>query len=218
IARISGRLAHHRLITLVGPGGVGKTITAMAAAGRTTGHYEHGIWFVDLAAISEAERLPEVIASSVSSGGSFLASTAELLSFLRTRRMLMVLDTCEPLLAPVADLVLQIVQAAPGVHVLATSREPLSIHGEDLCHIQPLAVPASSNGLTAAAALEYPAIQLFVERAADALGGFRLRDVDAPTAIDICRKLDGMPLAIELAAASMAALGLQGLASGVDHP
>jgi hypothetical protein len=74
------------------------------------------------------------------------------------------------------------------------------------------------HGLTAAAALEYPAIQLFVERAADVLGGFRLRDADVPTAIDICRKLDGMPLAIELAAASIAALGLQGLASSVDHP
>lgn len=218
IARISDRLAHHRLITLVGPGGVGKTTAAMAAAARTTSHYEHGTWFVDLTAISDAERLPEVIASSVNSGGPFLASTAELVSFLRMKRMLMVLDNCEHIIAHVADLVLQVLQAAPEVHVLTTSREPLSVNGENLCHIQPLALPPCSHGLTAAAALEYPAIQLFVERAADVLGCFRLRDADVPTAIDICRKLDGMPLAIELAAASIAALGLQGLTSIVDHP
>jgi predicted ATPase len=218
IVRISDRLAHHRLITLVGPGGVGKTTAAMAAAARTTSHYEHGIWFVDLTAISDAQRLPEVIASLVNSGGPGLASTAELVSFLRMKRILMVLDNCEHLIAHVADLVLQMLQAAPEVHVLATSREPLGVNGENLCHIRPLALPPCSHGLTAAAALEYPAIQLFVERAADVLGDFRLRDADVPTAIDICRKLDGMPLAIELAVASIAALGLQGLASSVDHP
>lgn len=218
IDRISERLARHRLITLVGPGGVGKTTAAMAAAARTTIHYEHGIWFIDLTEISDAERLPEVIASSVNSGGPFLASATELVSFLRMKRMLIVLDNCEHLIAHVAGLVLQVLQAAPEVHVLATSREPLSVNGENLCHIRPLALPPCSHGLTAAAALEYPAIQLFVERAADVLGGFRLRDADVPTAIDICRKLDGMPLAIELAAASIAALGLQGLASSVDHP
>jgi predicted ATPase len=134
------------------------------------------------------------------------------------KRMLMVLDNCEHIIADVADLVLQVLQAAPEVHVLTTSREPLSINGENLCHIQPLAIPPCSHGFTAAAAVEYPAIQLFVERAADVLGCFRLRDADVPTAIDICRKLDGMPLAIELAAASIAALGLQGLASIADHP
>jgi predicted ATPase/DNA-binding winged helix-turn-helix (wHTH) protein len=218
IARISDRLTHHRLITLVGPGGVGKTTAATAAAARTTSHYEHGICFVDLTEISDADRLPEVIASSVNSGGPLLASTAELVSFLRMKRMLMVLDNCEHLIAHVADLVLQMLQSAPEVQVLATSREPLSVKGENLCHIRPLALPPCSHGLTAAGALEYPAIQLFVERAADVLGGFKLRDADVPTAIDICRKLDGMPLAIELAAGSIAALGLQGLASSVDHP
>jgi predicted ATPase len=206
------------LVTLIGPGGVGKTTAAMAAAARTRSHYEHGIWFVDLTTISDAERLFEVIASSVDSGGPFVASSAELVSLLRMKRMLMVLDNCEHLIAHVADLVLQMLQAAPEVHVLATSREPLSVNGENLYHIRPLALPPCSHGLTAAVALEYPAIRLFVERAADVLGGFTLRDADVPAAIDICRKLDGMPLAIELAAASIAVLGLQGLASSVDHP
>ena len=217
-ARISERLAHHRLVTLVGPGGVGKTTAALTAAARTTSHFENGIWFVDLAAISDAQRLPEAIASAVIPGGPCLAWTAELVSFLRMKRMLMVLDNCEHLIAHVADLVPQMLRAAPEVHVLATSREPLSVNGENLCHIRPLALPPCSHELTAAAALQYPAIQLFVERAADVLGGFELRDADVPTAIDICRKLDGMPLAIELAAGSIAALGLQGLASSVDHP
>lgn len=218
IAGISDRVEHHRLITLVGPGGVGKTTAAIAAAARTASHHVHGTCFVDLTAISDAARLPEAIVSSVNSGCPFLASTDELMSFLRMKRMLVVLDNCEHLIAHVADLVLKILQVAPEVHVLATSREPLGINGENLCHIRPLALPPCSQGLTAAAALEYPAIRLFVERAADVLGSFRLRDADVPMAIDICRKLDGMPLAIELAAAGIAALGLQGLASGVDHP
>lgn len=218
IAGISDRLAQHRLITLVGPGGVGKTTAAIVAAVRATSHYVHGTCFVDLAAINDAARLPEAIVSSVNSGGPVLASTDELMSYLSMKRMLMVLDNCEHLIAHVADLVLEILQVAPEVHVLATSREPLGINGESLCHIRPLALPPCPHGLTAAAALEYPAIRLFVERAADALGSFRLRDADVPMAVDICRKLDGMPLAIELAAAGIAALGLKGLTSSVDHP
>jgi predicted ATPase/DNA-binding winged helix-turn-helix (wHTH) protein len=218
IARVSDRLAKYRLITLVGPGGVGKTTAAMAAAVRTTGHYEHGICFVDLTAVGDAEHLPGVIASSVDPGAPGFSSTAELVSVLRTKRMLLVLDNCEHLIADVADLVLRMLQAAPEVHVLATSREPLGVNGEALCRIRTLALPHHSHGLTAAEALEYPAIQLFVERAADLLDGFRLCDADVPTAIDICRKLDGLPLAIELATASIGALGLHGLASSVDHP
>lgn len=218
IAGISDLLAQHRLITLVGPGGVGKTTAAIAAAARTTSHYVHGACFVDLAAINDAARLPEAIVSSVNSGGPVLASADELMSYLSMKRMLMVLDNCEHLIAHVADLVLKILRVAPEVHVLATSREPLGINGEDLCHIRPLALPSCPHGLTAAAALEYPAIRLFVERAADVLGSFSLRDADVPMAVDICRKLDGMPLAIELAAAGIAALGLKGLTSSVDHP
>jgi predicted ATPase len=104
------------------------------------------------------------------------------------------------------------------VQILATSREPLSVEGERLYRLQSLEMPAVLPGLSALQALDFPAIQFFVERAANLLGEFTLRDVDVPVVVDICRNLDGIPLAIELAAASIHALGLQGIVEVLDHP
>jgi predicted ATPase len=115
-------------------------------------------------------------------------------------------------------LTLQVLRAAPRVQILATSREPLSIEGERLHHLQGLQIPPAFQGLSAADALDFSAIQLFVERAASVLGEFRLQDADVPIVVDICRKLDGIPLAIELAAASIDALGLRALVSRLDDP
>lgn len=117
-----------------------------------------------------------------------------------------------------AALAFRVSRAAPGVQILATSREPLSVEGERLYRLQSLEIPSVLPGFNALQALDFPAIQFFVERAANLLGEFTLRDVDVPVVVDICRKLDGIPLAIELAAASIAALGLQGIAARLDHP
>ena len=132
--------------------------------------------------------------------------------------MLIVLDNCEHLIEAAAAFALQVLRAAPFVQIVATSREPLSVEGERLHHVQSLEFPPVLPGLGAAETLEFPAIQLFVERAASVLGEFKVRDIDVPIVVDICRKLDGIPLAIELAAASIDALGLQEVASRLDDP
>jgi predicted ATPase len=212
ISRVSAQLAHHRLITLVGPGGIGKTSVAVVTAAELTDSYEHGVWFVDLTAISD----PRLLSAAV--GSAIRPDISSLLSFLSDKRMLLVLDNCEHIIEAAASFVFQVMRAAPGVQILATSREPLGVEGEHLQHLKPMETPHLSSALSAADALKFPAIQLFVERAANILGEFSLRDVDVPTVIDICRKLDGIPLAIEVAAASIDALGLPGVVSCLDHP
>jgi predicted ATPase len=218
ISRNSSQLTHHRLLTLVGTGGIGKTSVAVATAERLATNYEHGVWFVDLTAIKEPGLLPAAICSSVGLDVPAEDALAELLSFLSNKRMLLVLDNCEHVIEAAAAFAFQVLRAAPCVQILATSREPLNVEGERLHHVQSLECPPVLPGLGAAEALEFPATQLFVERAASVLGEFKVRDIDVPIVVDICRKLDGIPLAIELAAASIDALGLQGVASRLDHP
>jgi predicted ATPase len=130
--------------------------------------------------------------------------------------MLLVLDNCEHVIEAAADVAVRILRGAPGVRILATSREVLRAEGEHVHRLPPLACPPPSAGLTAADALRFPAVQLFVEREAAFLGEFELADHDAPLVADICRRLDGLPLAIELAAARVDALGLRGLTMHLD--
>jgi predicted ATPase len=132
--------------------------------------------------------------------------------------MLLVLDNCEHVIEAVAASAVSILRGAPGVQILATSREPLHAEGEHGHRLSPLESPSPSAGLTAAEALRFPAVQLFVQRAAAILGGFELGDRDAPVVAAICRRPDGIPLAIELAAARMDAFGVRGLATHLDDP
>ncbi len=187
-------------------------------AERFTDSYEHGVWFVNLTAISDPRLLPAAVGSAIRFDISAEDPSAGLLAFLRDKRMLIVFDNCEHVIEATAALAFKVLRAAPCVQILATSREPLSVEGERLYHLQSLEIPLASRGLSAAEALDFPAIRLFVERAADVLGEFALRDVDVPVVVDICRKLDGIPLAIELAAASIEALGLRGVLSRLDDP
>jgi predicted ATPase len=142
-------------------------------------------------------------------------TTQGLVAALRGRRMLLVLDNCAHLIDAVAELVSAILRGAPGVRILATSREPLRCEGEHLCRLEPLEVPPAGR-IDAAEALRYPAVRLFAWHAEATLDGFELADEDAPVAAEICRKLDGIPLAIELAAAWVGVLGLRGLAAQLD--
>src|SRR5262249_21736130 len=138
--------------------------------------------------------------------------TPELIAFLANKKTLVVLDGCEHVVESAAALAVELLKSAPGLHILATSREPLSAEGECVRRLTPLKVPPSSRKLTAAEALAFPAVQLFVERAIERLDTFELTDADAPIVAEICRKLDGIALAIELAAGRVDAFGLRELA------
>jgi predicted ATPase/DNA-binding winged helix-turn-helix (wHTH) protein len=211
------QIPQRRLITLVGTGGVGKTTVALSVADRLTGTFEDGIHFIDLAPLSDASVVPSAVASvlgvAIRSGNPFF----EIIDFLKNKRMLLVLDSCEHLIGAGGFLAAAMLRGAPGVHMLATSREPLHVEGEYVCRLPPLETPDhATNGLTAAVALSSPAVQLFVERAAASLGGFDLSDFEAATVAEICSKLDGIPLAIELAAARVPTFGIRGVAAHLN--
>ena len=217
IAALSGQLLQRRFITLVGPGGIGKTTVAVEVARTLASNYPDGALFVDLAPISDAALLPSALATQL--GLSIAADNRMpgVLLHLKDRRMLLVLDGCEHIVWAAATLAEQVSAAAPGVHVLATSREPLRAAGERVHRLQPLESPSGAVGLTAAEALTFPGVQLFVERAAATnLSGFELTDAEAPLVAEICRRLDGIALAIELAASCAEAFGVRELAARLD--
>jgi predicted ATPase/DNA-binding winged helix-turn-helix (wHTH) protein len=226
-ARIIGRtdlidalkreLPETRLITTVGPAGIGKTAVALALAEALIPAYEHGVWFVDLAPVSDAHFVPGALASALSLTLHSENALTALVACLRERRMLIVLDSCEHLIEAVAALAEKIIAGAPDVHIIATSREPLRSRGERVHRVSPLQSPPSSSGLTAAEALNYAAVELFVERAAASLEDFQLTDADAPAVADICRKLEGIALAIELAATRIDAFGVRELSTLLDY-
>ena len=210
------QLPRHRLVSVVGPGGIGKTTVALTVAEALIAAYEHGVRFVDLAPLGDSQFVPGSLASAlgltIHSGDALPA----LIAYLRDRQMLVVLDSCEHIIEAAASLAEQIIGGAPGVHILATSREPLRVKGERVHHLSPLASPPGSAGLTAAEALTFPSVQLFVERAAASLEDFELTDADAHVVADICRKLEGIALAIELAATRVDAFGVRQLSALLD--
>jgi DNA-binding winged helix-turn-helix (wHTH) protein len=163
-----------------------------------------------------ALQLPVALASVLGLEAGSEQPGADLIAFLKDKQMLLVLDNCEHVIEAAADVAVRILRGAPGVRILATSREVLRAEGEHVHRLPPLACPPPSAGLTAADALRFPAVQLFVEREAAFLGEFELADPAAPLVADICRRLDGLPLAIELAAARVDALGLRGLTMHLD--
>jgi predicted ATPase len=211
------QLSRHRLVTIVGPGGIGKTTVALALARGLVGAYEDGVRFVDLAPLKDAHLAPSALAAALGLEICSEEPIAGLIEALREKRMLLVLDNCEHVIEAVADIAAGLLTGAPGIWILATSRAPLRAEGERVHRLPPLESPPRSAGLTAAAALAFPAVQLFVEHATASLGGFELSDADAPLVAEICRRLDGVPLAIELAAARIDAFGVRGLAAYLDH-
>jgi len=212
VASLIADLPLRRLITIVGSGGIGKTRVALAVAEAIAPSYKDGVRFVDLSAGGDAQLVPGVVASALGAPNISSDPTAAIIAFLRDKDLLLVLDSCEHVLEEAAALAERILQYAPGVHILATSREPLRIHGEWLRRLPTLAAPPVSSEIRADSALAFPAVELFVERAAAVLDSFTLDDSEAQVVVQICQKLDGIPLAIELVAGRAETFGIRGLA------
>ena len=212
----------HRLVTITGPGGAGKTSLAVALAERLVAGYPDGVWLVELAALGDPALLAEVVVAALGLGdlpaGPEHAPAApdRLAAYVADKAMLVVLDNCEHLVAACAELAGRLLRAGPGLKILATSREVLGVPGEVVWPIPPLAVPepaddgaaddAGQDRAAPEALAGYDAVRLFVERAAAADPGFALDTTSAPVVAELCRRLDGLPLAIELAAARVRAL------------
>src|SRR5215471_8239339 len=212
VSALAERLLQQRLVTLIGPGGMGKTTVAIATAERLSASYEHGVCFVDLATITDRLLVPGTLASVLGLAVHSNDPMPALAAFLASRHLLIVIDNCEHLIEATAALAEKLLRAAPSVHVLATSREPLRADGEWVQRLPPLSIPPPPASLAAAEALTFSAIELFTERAMASVDNFKLDDTDVPVVADLCRRLDGIPLAIEFAAARLDLFGLRGLA------
>jgi predicted ATPase/DNA-binding winged helix-turn-helix (wHTH) protein len=212
VSELAGLLPRRRFMTIVGPGGIGKTTVALAVAQKLIGSYPDGICFVDLASVISPELVTSTVATALRVRLLSQQPVTELIASLREWRMLLVIDNCEHLLDAVAPLAEQIVARTSGVDLLATSRERLRVEGEWVQQLTSLEVPPQEQRLSAADALAFSAVALFVDRARANLNTFEMSDADAPIVADICRHLDGIPLAIELAAAHVDAFGIHGLA------
>ena len=201
-----------RFVTIIGPGGMGKTTVAISVAHALLEEFADAVCFVDVSTVAEAKLVAATIASTLGltvQGDKVLPA---LLKCLRTLRVLLVLDNCEHVIDATAELAEQIFREAPAVHILATSREALRAEGEHAFWLPPLGIPPPDNRLTAAEALTFPAVRLFVERATAGGGRFELTDATASLVVEICARLDGIALAIEIAAARVGTHGLSGTA------
>ncbi|TFW56694.1 transcriptional regulator [Bradyrhizobium sp. MOS001] len=211
IASVCEDLSLHRLVTIVGPGGIGKTTVALAVGHRQLAAFEEMVKFVDLGALTTAHLATTAIAAALGLTVRLEDPMPSILAFLREKRMLLVLDSCEHLLEGLVLVAEAIVRGAPDISILATSREPLRAEGEQVHRLSPLDCPPL-EATTEASVLSYPAAQLFVERVAASVGRFMLKDSEAPLVGEICRNLDGIALALELAAGRVSAYGIEGTA------
>jgi predicted ATPase/class 3 adenylate cyclase len=215
LAEIAAALDSARVVTLTGIGGVGKTRAALQVAALMLGEYRDGAWFCELAPVGDPDAVVEAVATALGVVAG-LGQTIDdsLFDFLRSKQLLLVLDNCEHLLDSVAGLVDRVVRACPRVTVLATSREGLALGGERILALGSLRVPNLDASSDVAGAAD--AVRLFVERAADARSGFVLHADNAVAIVQICRRVDGIPLAIELAAARVQAMSPQEIATRLD--
>lgn len=217
LSRLAELLDTVRLLTLTGPGGVGKTRLAMRLAEQSAPGYPDGVWLCDLSAIREDALAAEAVTTALDVQRRQDRSTLEgLVEVLHPRRLLVVFDNCEHLLAPVAEIADAILRACPDVRIVATSREPIGVEGETVWPLDPLPLPVPGED-DPVMAMESPAVRLFVARATAAHPAFHLSAETAAAVGEICRRLDGLPLALELAAARVRSLAPADLAERLDE-
>jgi predicted ATPase/DNA-binding winged helix-turn-helix (wHTH) protein len=218
VADIKARLQSHRLVTLTGSGGVGKTRLAIEAGGGLLDDYPDGVWLAELAPLNDPQLVTAVVAEVL--GVNLSAPTAAveaLAAALKHKQLLLIIDNCEHVIGEAARVAEALIRGCPRLSILASSRERLAIAGESVIRVPSLPTPQPKAAATAAAARQYAAVQLFVERAS-ALGlGFSLTDANAAMVGSICQRLDGIPLAIELAVPRLKVLSVEQLAHGLDE-
>ena len=208
----------YRLVTLTGAGGVGKTRLALRVAHELQSCYPQGAWLVELASLSDPELIPQTVAAAFDLRPERdRPILTALLDYLRNRNLLLVLDNCEHLVTACASLVNSLLQNCPDLHILATSREVLGIEAERTFLVPSLSFPEAGRGLSPEELTQYAAVDLFTRRARVALPGFELNKANAGTVTQICRHLDGIPLALELAAARLRMMDVEQIASQLEY-
>jgi predicted ATPase/DNA-binding winged helix-turn-helix (wHTH) protein len=216
LAAIQMKLAEQRFVTIVGPGGIGKTTVAVAVAHEMSATFNGHTHFVDLGALGAASLVAPAVATALGVSVQTNNVVPALIDRLQERPTLIILDCCEHLIDGASAVAEELVCRVPTLHLLATSREAMRVEGEHVHELCALAYPPEDSSLLAREALQYPAVQLLVDRVRAVRGDFELVDVDASIAAGICRRLDGIPLAIELAAGRVDIFGLNKTASLLD--
>ena len=217
LQRLGVLVERERFVTVVGSGGVGKTTVAIVIGHQLTDRFAGAVLFVDLSMLSDSDLVATVIASLLGLSVQSHDATSSLIAYLRDKQILLILDTCEHLIETVAVLASMIFAAAPRIHILATSRETLQAEGEQVYRLEPLECPPDGELMTAEVAKTFPAMQLFLDRALASGAQLDFTDAEAATVAAMCRKLDGVALAIELAARRIETYGVHQTAALLEQ-
>jgi non-specific serine/threonine protein kinase len=219
VERIQHRLTEHRLITLIGVGGIGKTRLSQQVANQLIDNYANGVWLVEFAALHDPTRVPQSVATvfGIQQKADHNALVETLIDFLQAKTILLILDNCEHLLDACAGLADKLLKSCPNLHILATSREALGITGEALYPVPSLTIPDVQQISLIEKLNDYESIRLFTERAQLVQMDFALTQENASSVTQICSRLDGIPLAIELAAVGIKTLSVEQIAEQLDH-
>ncbi|HEY5307455.1 MAG TPA: adenylate/guanylate cyclase domain-containing protein, partial [Casimicrobiaceae bacterium] len=217
VDEVTKLLAQTRLLTLTGVGGLGKTRLSLRVAADVVDNYPDGVWFVELAALTDAARVAQAVASTIGIKEDAGRPVVEaLVKYVKDRCLLLILDNCEHLVQACAELAIQLLHAGPNVTILTSSREHLHVTGETTYPVHSLSIPHAAQRFTADALSQFEAARLFVERACAVQPAFQVSDTNADVVAEICRRVDGIPLALELSAACVRTQSVERIATRLD--